>query len=146
MKKLVLCVLLLTFFSFLGCKEKAEPALSITISSVGETMSYDKTSFTAKPNQQIELTFVNNASLDVMKHNIVFLSDETKANEVGQQALSAPNYIPDHPAIFAYSDLVGPKQKTSLSFKAPSKPGKYLYFCTFPGHYIMMKGYLVVKG
>ncbi len=146
MKKLVFFALLLTFFSLLGCKEKTQPVLSITISSVAESMSYDKTSFTAKPNQSIDLTFINGASLDVMKHNIVFLSDESQANEVGQQALSAPNYIPDHPAIFAYSDLVGPKQKTSLSFKAPSKPGKYLYFCTFPGHYIMMKGYLVVKG
>ena len=109
-------------------------------------MSYDVTSFKAQPNQTIQLTLKNNANLDAMKHNIVFLKDDSKASEVGQQALSAANYIPNHPSIFAYSELIGPNEETTFSFQAPKKPGKYIYICTFPGHYIMMKGYLIVEG
>jgi len=32
-----------------------------------------------------------------------------------------------------------------LRFLAPEKPGIYPYLCTFPGHWVLMKGEMIVK-
>jgi azurin len=41
--------------------------------------------------------------------------------------------------------MVAPLSATALRFTAPKKPGDYPYICTFPGHWIIMKGVMVVK-
>ena len=33
----------------------------------------------------------------------------------------------------------------SLRFMAPTEPGEYPYICSFPGHWAIMKGVMVVK-
>ena len=33
----------------------------------------------------------------------------------------------------------------ALRFQAPTEPGDYPYLCTFPGHWTIMKGILVVS-
>ena len=32
-----------------------------------------------------------------------------------------------------------------IKVQAPSKPGMYQFVCTFPGHYAMMRGIMVVS-
>ena len=41
--------------------------------------------------------------------------------------------------------MVAPLSAESLRFIAPKEPGEYPYLCTFPGHWIIMKGTMVVK-
>ena len=41
--------------------------------------------------------------------------------------------------------MVAPLSATALRFTAPKEPGHYPYICTFPGHWIIMKGVMVVK-
>ena len=42
--------------------------------------------------------------------------------------------------------LLADKQKeTSVEFTAPTKPGKYLYVCTYIAHAGSMRGYMIVE-
>ena len=46
------------------------------------------------------------------------------------------------------SPMIGPTRKSLvhvLRFRAPAEPGIYPYVCTFPGHWMVMNGEMVVK-
>ena len=36
-------------------------------------------------------------------------------------------------------------ESDTLRFHAPKQPGKYPYICSFPGHYLVMRGVMVVE-
>lgn len=118
---------------------------TITIEPNGNQMAYMQTEFTVKAGQEVVLIMNNTATVPVMKHNIVILNDESKVQEVGTQALSAPNNLPDHPAIIAATPMADAGAQTQVKFTAPTQAGKYIYICTYPGHYAMMKGYMIVE-
>ena len=52
------------------------------------------------------------------------------------------NYLPkDDPRVLAHTKLVGGGESTSVTFKTDGLAGKDLtFFCSFPGHFAMMKG------
>jgi azurin len=58
----------------------------------------------------------------------------------------ATDYIPaaQKEKVIAHSPVLGPKQKAEVVFKAPAA-GTYTYICSFPGHYMIMRGTLTVK-
>jgi azurin len=59
---------------------------------------------------------------------------------------NAPEYLPkDQSAILAHTKIVGGGESDTVTFTAPDKPGTYPFFCSFPGHFSMMKGKLIVK-
>ena len=47
-------------------------------------------------------------------------------------------------SVLANTKVVGGGEKDTIEFTAPA-PGTYDYICTFPGHYAIMKGKLVVQ-
>ena len=47
-------------------------------------------------------------------------------------------------AIIAYTDLIGGGESSTITFDAPDK-GIYDFICSFPGHWSIMKGKLIVK-
>jgi len=49
--------------------------------------------------------------------------------------------------ILRYAPMIGPTRKSRvfvLRFKAPEEPGIYPYVCTFPGHWVVMTGEMIV--
>jgi azurin len=46
--------------------------------------------------------------------------------------------------VLVYTDVVSPQNEFSISFLAPTEPGRYPYLCTFPGHWMVMNGELIV--
>jgi azurin len=102
-----------------------------------------------KANTKVKIVIENP---DVMIHNWVLLKPDS-IMEVGtladQLAGSAdgPNkqYLPDSDKILVASRLLNPKDKQEIIFQTPKKPGEYPYICTFPGHWRIMKGVLVVE-
>ncbi|MCA9056818.1 MAG: c-type cytochrome, partial [Planctomycetaceae bacterium] len=49
--------------------------------------------------------------------------------------------------IMQAAPMIGPTRKSQihvLRFNAPEEPGLYPYVCTFPGHWIIMQGVMVV--
>jgi azurin len=41
--------------------------------------------------------------------------------------------------------MLAPGTEEILRFTAPAEPGTYPYLCTFPGHWFVMRGEMVVK-
>jgi azurin len=144
MKHSLLSVLTVLAITIAGCGSTPEP-VSITISPVGNEMKFATTEFTVKPKQKVTLVMKNTATLDVMKHNVVVVNSFSNVDQVGQQALNAPGYIPNNAAIIAATPMADAGATTQITFTAPDKTGDYPYICTFPGHYTMMRGVMKVK-
>jgi azurin len=122
--------------------------IEIEIASVGETMAFDKTTLTVPSGAQVHLVFKNNAKSDVLLHNWVLVTTGTEAKVAADGLLSGADggYLPGPFAhtgsdVLAATPLAIPGKTSEITFMAPA-PGKYPYICTFPGHYMMMKGVL----
>ena len=87
-----------------------------------------------------------------MPHNLVLVkpgarpavglaSAKMKPDELDGQGRA---FIPESPDILAATKLIEPHQKTALKLTAPTQEGAYDYFCTYPGHYLIMWGQLIV--
>lgn len=124
---------------------QAEPVKKVVIEPVGDELKFKQTTFTVAPGQTVQLIFKNTAS--VMPHNVVVLNTDspTVVNRVGTAALTDPDYVPDDPAILAFTKVAQPGQTVEITFRAPDRPGRYRYICTFPGHYTLMQGTMVVS-
>ena len=99
--------------------------------------------------QKIVLTLKHTGKLDksIMGHNFVLLKKGTSIEKFGQAALtfSENDYLPSNSnAIIAYTDLIGGGESSTITFDAPEK-GIYDFICSFPGHWSIMKGKLIVK-
>ena len=57
----------------------------------------------------------------------------------------AKQFIPVSAKVLHATPLVNPNGRAELLFTAPLKPGSYPYLCTFPGHWRVMRGVLVVE-
>ena len=47
--------------------------------------------------------------------------------------------------VLVHNDLLMPANTQTIHFNAPAQPGEYPYLCTFPGHWMVMNGVLVVE-
>ncbi len=110
-------------------------------------MKYKQVYLTAAPGAKLKFTFRNP---DDMEHNFVLTSGKM-GSKVGLAAAdlglrgAASGYIPDMPEVLFHTKLVPPETEDTIYFTAPTKPGTYEYVCTVPGHYVVMRGVLVVK-
>ena len=72
------------------------------------------------------------------------------ADKVGETALRmgirgpGKEYVPDMPEVLYYTRLVEPGQSDTIYLTAPTEPGPYEFVCTYPGHYLLMRGVLRV--
>src|SRR3954464_2337433 len=94
---------------------------TIEISSVGETMAYDKTILEAKAGETVKLTLRNVATSPAMVHDWVLVRPG-KLEAIGIAAIAAgaaKDYLPDSPDILAHTHLVKPGESDTIEFKAP---------------------------
>ncbi len=116
-----------------------------------DTMRYNLTEIDAQPGEALEVQLTNVGQLPkaAMSHNWVLLRPMSDA-DVAAFAMSgmskAPDYLPDdRSAVLAHTRTLGPKETDKVDFTAPTTPGTYPFLCTFPGHFSLMKGKLIVK-
>ena len=83
--------------------------------------------------------------MDIMKHNVVVLKSSKNIDEIGKAALTAKDNLPTHPDIIAASSMVGPGETTEFIVQLPNQAGTYPYICTYPGHYQVMQGKIIVE-
>ena len=122
----------------------------IRISAVKERMLYDLKQFEVRAGQPVKLEFVNP---DAISHNLVIIrpgTEESVGLEVNRmiadpKQIEIGQYIPETDAILFHTEMVPPNSGETLRFIAPKEPGNYPYICTFPGHWTIMKGVMVVK-
>ena len=99
---------------------------------------------------QVELTLRHAGKMPVtaMGHNWVLAktADFRPLAIAGQRASAADGYLPKGDArIIAHTKLIGGGESTTVTFATGKlrKGGDYTFFCSFPGHWSLMKGKLV---
>ncbi|MGZ3686760.1 MAG: plastocyanin/azurin family copper-binding protein [Bdellovibrionota bacterium] len=119
----------------------------LQISSVGDTMAFDKTTLTAKAGGKVKLTLKNGATSPAMQHDWVLVKPGTEADvaNAGMAAGPGKDYIAESANVLAHTKLTKPGESDTIEFTAPATAGDYPYICTFPGHYALMKGVLHVE-
>lgn len=129
--------------------DKQKDLFTIEISTIPERMLFTVDKFTVKAGQPIRLLFTNP---DATQHNLVIIEPGKNeliglaANEMAKDPSGVEKgFIPELPGILHYTKLLGPDEGEVLRFNAPEQPGVYPYICTFPGHWFMMKGEMVVE-
>ena len=129
-------------------RDRIRGARSVTI-EVDKNLSYKVRSFEARAGEPIELTLVNP---DAVPHNWALVKPGALAKVgdlvnkiIAEPDAAARHYIPRTDLVIVYTDVVGPQDQFSIRFRAPKEPGRYPFLCTFPGHWMVMNGEMIVK-
>lgn len=109
----------------------------ITVSSSCETFT-------------LTLKHIGTLAKTVMGHNWVLTAtgDFMAVATDGQSAGIDKNYVPPGDArVLASTAVIGGGEETSVTFDASALTpgGDYTFFCSFPGHYVLMNGKLIVE-
>ncbi|MFM7292674.1 MAG: plastocyanin/azurin family copper-binding protein, partial [Planctomycetia bacterium] len=127
---------------------KVEGARAVTIEAASN-LAYKTPELRARPGETLALTFANP---DVMPHNWVLAKPGTIAAVGGlADALIADpeavarHYVPKTDDIIAYADITEPGRRQTIFFTLPDTPGRYHFLCTFPGHWKLMQGVMIVE-
>jgi len=119
----------------------------IRISAV-EGLKFDQTSLEAKAGKPIAIIVANP---DLLQHNFV-LGKQGSMQRLGSAAdklITAPNaieigYVPQNKDVLGATGLLDPGTTATLKV-APLAKGTYPFLCTFPGHWRIMHGALIIR-
>jgi azurin len=119
------------------------------IRTVHEQMRYDTPRIVVQAGRAFEIIFENP---DVMPHNLVVVEPGAR-QKVGTSAQELPAghtdrqgraWVGEDKEIIAATRLLEPTQTETLKMAAIRTEGVYEYLCTFPGHWAVMFGQIVV--
>jgi uncharacterized protein len=127
-----------------------DPSIQILkLKAIREMLQFDLKTFKVKAGKTVEIVFENP---DAMQHNLVIGKPKSleKIGKAADKMIPDPegankNYVPEISEVLFSTSLVNPDQTVRLRFTAPAKPGEYPYVCTFPGHWRIMNGVMVVE-
>ena len=120
--------------------------------TANDTMRFSVSEITAKPGEKLTVTLLNVGTTPKfsMGHNWVLVApmpDMQPFLTAAAEAMTA-EYVPQgqqKDKVLAATKLLGPKERDTVTFTAPTKPGRYEFLCSFPGHYqVGMRGVLIV--
>ncbi|MDY0072765.1 MAG: azurin [Thauera sp.] len=143
LKKVAACVLLSAAVA------PAWAACEATIEANDKMQFNTKEIVVDKSCQEFTLTLkhVGKLAKTSMGHNWVLAKDADVKGLAGDSAKAGPakDYLNDgDPRIIAHTKLVGGGESDSVTFDVSklSADEKYTFFCSFPGHWAVMKGEL----
>jgi putative heme-binding domain-containing protein len=125
----------------------------VDISCIPERMLFTVSQFAVTLGQPVKIVFTNPDATD---HNLVIVRPDAlaevgmAANEMARDPRNAnSDFIPPekHALILHASPMIGPTRASQvhvLRFVAPTEPGLYPFVCTFPGHWVVMNGVMLV--
>ncbi|QUE51649.1 dehydrogenase [Luteolibacter ambystomatis] len=122
----------------------------VVVKTVPEQLRFDVTKLVLEAGKPVSLTLENP---DAMPHNIVFVkpgtykevAESVQAQPPGKLDSQGRAYVPDKdPRILAATKLIEAGKKETIQFTAPAEEGTYEFVCTFPGHWAVMHGQLIV--
>jgi len=115
----------------------------------GKNLTFSTRVLKVKAGEAVELTFANP---DVVPHNWVLVRPAALATvgDLTNKLVADPEaflrqYVPKTDDVLVYCDIVPPHESMTIYFQAPAEKGRYPYLCTFPGHWMVMNGELVVE-
>ena len=125
----------------------ANGVVNLVVNST-DLMRYDTRELRVSAGAKVALTLNHTGTMGkkMMGHNLVILKSGTRVDDFASRALDSPDtdYIPAGDEILVHTRLLGGGESDTITFDAPDK-GSYLFICTFPGHYTMMRGSFIVE-
>nr|MDQ3624049.1 HEAT repeat domain-containing protein [Verrucomicrobiota bacterium] len=129
--------------------DKLEPQL-VRISTLPERMQFTVTEFKVKAGRPVKLILENP---DATQHNLLICApgsaDELglAANEMAKipGAFDKSDFVPKSDKVLHATKMLKQNESDTLRFHAPAQPGPYPYICSFPGHYLVMRGVMTVE-
>ena len=64
---------------------------------------------------------------------------------LNQPGAMETQFVPEISEVLWATPLVNGGKSVEITFTAPEKPGRYPFICTFPGHWRIMRGVMVVE-
>ncbi|MDX1944760.1 MAG: TIM barrel protein [Pirellulaceae bacterium] len=131
-------------------RKRGRPVPTATLEiAAGKNLTYSTRTLRAKAGEGIQLTFTNP---DVVPHNWVLVRSDSLAQvgDLANKLVADPEavlrqYVPRSDDVLVYTDIAAPQQSQTIYFQAPAAKGRYPYLCTFPGHWMVMNGELLVE-
>lgn len=119
------------------------------VRAVREQMRFDVPRIVVEAGKPFELIFENT---DFMPHNLVVMKPGAREKLGPRVERMKPDtldskgraYVPNSSDILDATKLLEPGQRATLKLRAPDSEGNHEYVCTFPGHWQVMWGQLVV--
>ncbi len=120
------------------------------VKTVHEQLRFDTQRIVVEKGKPFEIIFEND---DVMPHNLVIVGNE-KHGVIGMAAQTmspaeldkkgSRSFLPKDQPFLDATHLLNPGQKETLKLKAPNNEGELEFVCTFPGHWMIMWGKIIV--
>lgn len=138
--------LLASVLALLPAATRAAEAPTVIRIASAPGLKFDLSAFSVRPGAEVEVIFSNT---EEMLHNFVIVKPGTR-EAVGQAALmlgagaAERDFVPPSPDVLFATKVVPAGASVSLKFTAPTELGDYPYVCTFPGHYVLMFGTMIV--
>lgn len=115
-----------------------------------DQMKFDQSTLKLAPDcTEVSLTLKHSGKMaaTVMGHNWVLTktADFQAVANAGVRAKIEDSYLPKgDPRVIAHTKVIGGGQSTTIKFSTGKlqKSGAYTFFCSFPGHWAIMKGTL----
>ena len=123
MKKLVLCVGILTLSVLLAACAKKAGAPSTSIRVTMTDFQFMPSSFTVPSGQQINFTATNNGGVE---HSFVIMKQGSEVN--------ANFSDKDEANVYWGQTAIPAGQNVNATFTAPNEPGEYQILCAVHGH------------
>lgn len=98
----------------------------------------------------LTLNHIGNLPATTMGHNVV-ITDTANVQAVGTEGMTAGldnSYVkPNDERVYAFTQVVGGGNSTSVTFSLEKMKagGDYSFFCSFPGHWAIMRGKFVLQ-
>ncbi len=130
-------------------KLHADSGNVLRVQAVPNQMQFAPRELRVKAGAKVRIVLENP---DLMQHNFVLVERgaEQEVGELADKIAADPKgmakaYVPETRKVLHATPLVEPNGKAELSFDAPREPGNYPYLCTFPGHWRVMRGVMIVE-
>jgi glucose/arabinose dehydrogenase/lysophospholipase L1-like esterase/azurin len=119
------------------------------IRTVREQMRYDTPRLVVEAGKPFEIIIEND---DFMPHNLVVVKPGSRekvglaADKMSPERLDRQGraFVPNSPDVLGATRLLEQGMKETLKLTAPTDAGTYEFVCTFPGHWPVMWGTLIV--
>jgi len=129
-------------------EEKTETNSNQLVLNSNDQMLFDKSVLKAKAGEEVNLLLNHTGQIgkEFMGHNFVLLKNGVDVDDFAQAAMLAKEseYIPAGDDTIAYTSMIGGGESDQISFTV-DQPGTYVFLCTFPGHYQIMRGEFIVE-
>jgi len=130
--------------------KRGRPMVTATIDvEAGKNLTFATRLIRVKAGERVQFTFTNP---DVVPHNWVLVKPNSlsRVGDLANKLIADPEavlrqYVPKSDDVLVYTDIVPSQQSFTIWFNAPSEKGRYPYLCTFPGHWMVMNGEMVVE-